>query len=231
MKTCSWCKIEKTEAEYNKKASGRDGLSAHCRECQRKRHSERYAPAKPHLKYYIAHHSELKEKRDRNRGFLNECSRIYNKKNRSKKLESVMKSRNKNLEKYKNYCKEYQKNRYKNDELYRLKHCLRSLIISAFKRMSNGGKLKANKEYGVDFNAIFDRIGPRPGTGHEYHLDHIIPLAAFDLDNSEHVRLSHLPCNLRWISKKENLVKRSSIPEIAYIDPELRHILIKIGKM
>ena len=107
---------------------------------------------------------------------------------------------------------------------------LRSLILSAFRRTSKNGKLKSNKEYGIDFNAIFDRIGPRPGSGREYHLDHIIPLAAFNLDIPEHVKLSQSPCNLRWISKKENLEKGDDIPEIAYSDPELLEILIKIGK-
>lgn len=231
MKTCTWCKVEKDESEYNKKTGGAGGLSAHCRECQRKRHSERYAPSKPHLKYYVEHYGELKDKRDSKREELNERSRKYNRECKDKKRETVLKSRVKHLDAHLKYRKQYQQDRYNNDPMYRMKHNLRSLILSAFKRLSKNGKLKTNKEYGVDFKAIFDRIGHRPGSGKEYHLDHIIPLAAFDFDNLEHVKLSQSPCNLRWITKRENLDKSDAIPAIAYSDPELLSILVKIGKV
>lgn len=83
----------------------------------------------------------------------------------------------------------------------------------------------------MDFNAIFSRIGPRPGTGKEFHLDHIIPLSAFDLDIELHVKLANSPCNLRWITKKENLEKSATIPDFAYENQELRAILQQIGKI
>ena len=230
MKTCTWCKIEKDESEYNRKSRGAGGLSAHCRDCQKKRHAERYAPSKPHLKYYAENYDELKEKRDMMRDELNERSRKYNRECSDKKRETVLKSRAKHYENHRKYCKKYQQNRYENDPIYRMRQNLRSLILSAFRRTSKNGKLKSNKEYGIDFNAIFQRIGPRPGSGREYHLDHIIPLAAFNFDDPEHVKLSQSPCNLRWIRKKENLEKSDTIPEIAYSNPELLEILIKIGK-
>lgn len=231
MKTCTWCKVEKDESEYNKKKGGAGGLSAHCRECQRKRHNERYAPAKPHLKYYSEHYDELKEKRDAMRDELNERSRKYNRECKDKKREVVLRSRNKHLESHRKRATAYAKSKYDNDPLYRTKQNLRSLIFSAFVRLSKNGKLKTNKEYGIDFNAIFAKVGERPGNGREYHLDHIIPLAAFDFDNEEHVRLSQSPCNLRWVSRKENLCKSDSIPDFAYSDPELLNILKIIGKV
>lgn len=231
MKTCTWRKIEKDESEYNKKKEGAGGLSAHCGECQRKRHSERYAPSKPHLKYYSEHYDELKEKRDAIRDELNERSRKYNSECKDKKREVVLKSRLKHYESYRKYNNQYQKNKYENDPIYRMRQNLRSLIFSAFVRLSKNGKLKSNKEYGIDFNAIFNKVGPRPGSGREYHLDHIIPLAAFDFDNEEHIRLSQSPCNLRWVSRKENLCKSDSIPDFAYSDPELLNILKIIGKV
>jgi hypothetical protein len=43
------------------------------------------------------------------------------------------------------------------------------------------------------------------------------------------VRLAHLPCNLRWITKKDNMIKSSKIPESAYYYPPLWEILVEIG--
>ena len=122
-----------------------------------------------------------------------------------------------------------QKIRYNNDPKFRLKHNIRTLIRSAFIRLSTRGKTKTNKEYGIDYNMIFDKIGPCPGSGKEYHLDHIIPLACFNLDIDDHIRLAHLPCNMRWITANDNLTKHNTIPDFAYSDPDLIEILKTIG--
>lgn len=229
MKTCSWCLVEKSTLEFNKKAKGAGGLSAHCRECQKKRHRERYAESKPHIKYYETHKEKLKAKRDACRDLLNEKSRLYCEKHPDKKRETVQKSRIKHRDRHLAYSREYKKKRLAKDPLFLIKTNLRSLILSAFKRFSSHGKLKTNKEYGINFEEIFRRIGNRPGTGREFHLDHIIPLAMFNLDNEDHVRMANSPQNLRWISKEENLRKGSTIPEIAYSDKELHAILVSIG--
>ncbi len=77
------------------------------------------------------------------------------------------------------------------------------------KYFSKHGKTKSCAEYGINFSEIFKKLGPRPYKN--MHIDHIIPLAAFDLDNPEHVRLAHQPENLRWLPEKENLSKNDSI--------------------
>lgn len=90
---------------------------------------------------------------------------------------------------------------------------LRGRILAGFRRFSKNGKTETCKEYGIDFEAIYKKIGPKPGKN--YHLDHIIPISLFQFDNKEHVRLAHCPENLRWIPGKENLEKAYKIiPEL-----------------
>ena len=114
-----------------------------------------------------------------------------------------------NSERIKEYKKEYHSVRRKNDDYYRFISNFRSRIYHAFKLYSQNGKTNSCSEYGIDFSAIYDRIGPRPDSS--FHLDHIIPISLFDLDNPEHVRLAHVPENLRWIPGKENMEKNDSV--------------------
>ena len=122
---------------------------------------------------------------------------------------------------------EYEMNRRKIDPYYKFYKNLRCRFKNAMKIYSTNGKVNSCKEYGIDFKAIYQKIGNSPGQN--YHLDHIIPLKVFDLNNKEHIRLAHLPDNLRWITKKENMAKRDKIPDMAYNTPELMKILITIG--
>jgi hypothetical protein len=61
------------------------------------------------------------------------------------------------------------------------------------------------EEYGIDANAIYDRIGAKPSKNH--HLDHIIPCACFDYSKKEDIARANVPENLRWITKEENRKK------------------------
>lgn len=106
-----------------------------------------------------------------------------------------------------------------------MKENLRKNILQAFKLYSKNGKAQTCKEYGIDFEAIYQKVGPRPGTGKEWHLDHIIPLALFNFDNPEHVKLSHLPCNLRWLNAGKNIKKHDHIIDYVYNSSELIYIL------
>lgn len=99
--------------------------------------------------------------------------------------------------------------KYHNNSEYRIRRLLSSRINAAFKQYSKYGKIKSCTEYGIDFLAIYNRIGNRPNSN--FHLDHIIPISLFDLDNPEHVRLAHIPENLRWLPGKENIIKSDKL--------------------
>lgn len=102
-----------------------------------------------------------------------------------------------------------ERERLNQDPQYRFKQNLKRRIREAFKMQSKNGKTKSCSEYGIDFSAIYVHIGERPSTKH--HLDHIIPLSVFNLDDAEHVRLAHLPENLRWLPGKENCSKNDFV--------------------
>lgn len=106
--------------------------------------------------------------------------------------------------------KEYKRDleRMKTDSEYRIKKLVRSSIRDSFRQI---GKKKEfpTKAYGIDFSLIYSHIGDRPYP--DYHLDHIIPTALFDFNDNEHIRLAHLPENLRWIPASENLSKQDTI--------------------
>jgi hypothetical protein len=101
----------------------------------------------------------------------------------------------------------YSKYRKKIDYKYYLKSKLRARLRDAFKEYSKTGKINTSKEYGIDYNAIIEHLGPCPGEREEYHIDHIFPLSAFDFDNLGHIKVAFAPENHQWLSKEDNLKK------------------------
>ncbi len=88
---------------------------------------------------------------------------------------------------------------------------------------SKNGKTTSCAEYGIDFKAIFDKVGPRPSD--DCHLDHIIPMSLFNFDIKEHVQLCNCPENLRWVHWEENLEKADKIIETIILnEPKLIEI-------
>lgn len=162
----------------------------------------------------------------------NKNNKKYREKNKEKNKEYFKEWREENsdyLKEYnKEYQREYQKQKCQEDPKFRFKKNLRTAIWYSFKLYSKNGKTKSCKEYGIDFKAIFKEIGHRPDPS--YHLDHIIPLSLFDLDNPEQVRLAHVPQNLRWLPGRENLEKNNKIDFQAIIcSLQLRTICLFIG--
>lgn len=130
--------------------------------------------------------------------------------------------------KYNNTQKKYRKNRRITDNAYKIKCNLRDLVSSAFKNYSKNGKVKSSNEYGIDLNAICEHLGNKPEGN--YHIDHIIPISIFDLDNPIHVKLAHTSENFRWLSGPENISKSNKIVPEVFGNPILISILKEIGK-
>lgn len=99
----------------------------------------------------------------------------------------------------------YQLERRRSDPQFAVLCRLRNRLRKAFQRYSIHGKVKPSREYGIDYVAIFEHLGPCPGEGWE--IDHIIPLALFDLDDPEQVRQAFAPRNHQWLLKSENIKK------------------------
>ena len=208
-KACTKCKIEKDLNEFFKMKKGKYGVRSVCKECGIKMHRE-----------YI---NERKQKDDGYRIQCNKSSHTYRRirmhKDNDFRIKEIKRNResakNKlanNQEAYrKHYDKKYAKRKiaYKTDETYRLRTNLRNRFNDILKQRGIPKRFSFSGHYGIDFQSIFDRLGPRP---RGYHVDHIIPLSAFDITNPRHVYLAHLPCNLRWLPASENSKKNDTIP-------------------
>jgi len=105
----------------------------------------------------------------------------------------------------------YQSYRYKNDEQYATIKRLRSRLQCAFVQFSSKGKTKKADEYGIDYQAICEYLGPCPGDRKDWHIDHIIPLHLFDFDDTKDIKKAFAPENHQWLPAKENMKKGGSI--------------------
>lgn len=111
--------------------------------------------------------------------------------------------------KWKNYRNSYRNNRRATDEPYRLKENLRSRLWSAFKAYSTTGKLRKADEYGIDYKAIIEHLGPMPDG--DFQIDHIIPLSRFDFNDLAQIKIAFSPENHQWLSAEENLKKGNKL--------------------
>jgi hypothetical protein len=211
MKICSTCKIEKDESEYNVDRKRKDGLNYTCRLC-------------------------IKIQRDSNRDKINQQAREYKKKNRSKLIEECKQYRAKNKDKVKEYFKcyrethrdkinEYDRMKRKTDPIFRLKNNIRVRFKSAYRSQCAKKKFKTFDL--VDIKAVYDKLGDIPKG---MHIDHIIPISAFDLTNKEHLKLVFHPNNLQLLAGSENCSKNDKIVwELINADTALQGIAKTIG--
>ena len=97
--------------------------------------------------------------------------------------------------------------RNKNDPYFNTLTKIRTRVTEAFKIYSKTGKIQSSKKYGIDYKAIINHLGDCPGKRKDYHIDHIFPLSAFDLDNLTHIKALFAPENHQWLLAKDNLSK------------------------
>lgn len=106
--------------------------------------------------------------------------------------------------------------RYANDVKFRLTCQLRNRLGEAIRAYTKCGKQTVAKEYGVDYSAIIAHLEPFPERLSEFHIDHIFPLVAFDLNDLRQVAAAFAPENHRWLTKQVNLSKNDAYDEQAF---------------
>jgi len=105
---------------------------------------------------------------------------------------------------------------------------LRGKVWQAFVRYTKTGKILDASEYGIDYKAIIEHLGPHPNTRGikgKFHIDHIIPLSAFDLTAHEQVKIAFAPSNHQWLTAHENLTKHANLPSSDIVPVELLAML------
>lgn len=112
--------------------------------------------------------------------------------------------------------------KYRSDATRRLAHNLRNRLSKFIRkrsgRASTEGLLGCTfEEFRCHIETQFLRGMNWKNYGSNWHIDHIIPVTAFDLGNPEHVRRCFHFSNLRPLLARENLRKGNRIT-----DPQLR---------
>ena len=99
-------------------------------------------------------------------------------------------------------------------EVFLLKKRLRTQLRQKLNRYTKHGKVQSSSEYGIDYSAIITSLELEAKNVHGksieelrgigYHVDHIIPVSAYDLEDVDEVARAHNPRNLRWLPGAEN---------------------------
>ena len=200
-----------------------------CKECRRDRMAKyRKTPAGQKAQKEYCSRPEIKEK-------VSAYQAEYRKENREKALayQAEYFKKPEVKERRNEYNREYCRNRRETDEMFKLKHNLRSRLRSAIQTIGAKKQYRTLKYLGCSIEEFSWRMEAlwRDGMswdnyGTEWHIDHIIPLAA--AKNEEEIRLLFHYSNTQPLWAEENLSKNDShIPEAA---DEIKEIIAAIKK-
>ena len=200
-KVCTKCNIEKELKYFNKMSKVKCGVRSYCRECQ----------SIESKKYRINNKEKIKEYNTKwnkeNQEYYKKYFEEYNKLNYEKEKERKLKWSRDNKE----YSNNYQKQRKKEDILFRLKTNIRTSVNRYLKYKSKH---------------TFDIVGCTPQflkehlesqfidgmtweNRSEWHIDHIIPLSSAKTEDELYM-LCHYK-NLQPLWAEDNLKKSNKI--------------------
>jgi transposase-like protein len=203
MKKCSRCNIEKDLKYFYKKKSSKDGFRSECKECDY-HYSKKYK-----IKYHLTHKESKKEKFDKEKFklYINQ----YRKSNIDKIRDKNKEYRDKNKEHLNILRNEYRKDKFLTDEIFKIKHNIRSLISTSFKKEGYKKKSKTNLILGCSFEEFKIHIETQFKDGMswenhgEWHLDHKTPIS-WAKTEEEIYELNHYS-NFQPLWAKDNIVK------------------------
>lgn len=204
MKTCKICNATEDLIEFRKDR----GI---CNNCLNKEKQ----------KYYFSNLERIKEKRDQyrkiNREKINAQKRQHYNLNAERIIEQNSKYKKNNRSKY----NDSKNNRKKNDPLYKLRITISERIRQALKYHLAGRYKKKDStiellgcsiaELKIHLQNQFKKGMTWQNHG-EWHIDHIIPCAAFDLSKKEDCLKCFNYKNLQPLWAHENLSKSDKIP-------------------
>lgn len=158
---------------------------------------------------------KLKEWRENNVEYLKEYSKNRYEENKDSITENKKSWRKNNKDKINEYRRNYQKERLKNDPLFKLKSSIRNRVNLSFKR---GGFTKRSKtgdilgcsfeEFKLYLEPLFVENMNWENQG-EWHLDHIIPISLAKTEE-EVIKLNHYT-NFQPLWAEDNIRKSNRI--------------------
>jgi len=218
MKKCSKCEIEKELSEFYKKNTAKDGLRSECKECNY-HYSKKYK-----IKYYLNNKESIKENFDKEKFKIYmdqyrksniEKIRDKNKEYRDKNKEHLNSLRKDYIDKNKEHLNSlrntYRKDKFLTDEIFKIKHNIRSLISTSFKKGGYKKNSKTNSILGCSFEEFKSYIESQFKDGMswknhgEWHLDHKTPVSWAETE--EQIYELNKYTNFQPLWAKDNLSK------------------------
>lgn len=209
MKHCSGCKQTKKLDAFHSNKSTKDGLSNWCKDCNHQQ-GQRYQSD-----YYARNADRLKQNaKERGPAYYQEhrAKKLqYQKEYRTNNPQQQEQWRADNQEQIRQYAREYSKKRYRNDPVFKLKVLMRTRL----RRALNGQmkpesvlsalgctpeQLKKHLENQFTTDMTWENHG-------QWHIDHIRPLASFNLEDAEEYRKACHYTNLQPLWASDNLKK------------------------
>lgn len=209
-KICTKCKKEKDIKKFIKDKKTKDGLCYWCKECKKK-YDNNYNDKKYILnkKYYQEHKKEIEE--------YNKQYYLLNKEKIIERIKEYYKINKSYLNKY-NY--KYQKEKYHNDPIFRLRRNVSHLINYYLKRFNSSKKDSCLKHLPYTIQQLYDHLEKQfdsnmswSNYGSYWDIDHIIPQSLLPYDSMEHPNFQKCWAlsNLRPLEHMENLRKGNKL--------------------
>jgi hypothetical protein len=199
MKICNKCKVEKELTEFYKSKHGKYGVDSECKLCR-----------SYYKKQYCIDHKEklIQDNRRYNLEHKKEMRQYY-----VNNKEKIKQSRTEHREE----IRRYQNNRRKVNKNYQLAHDLRVRVRHARKNNQKIGSAVRDLGCTIEFLKQYIESKFQPGMNWDnygyygWHIDHIIPLASFDLTNREQFLKACHYTNLQPLWAKDNISKGNKI--------------------
>lgn len=186
-----------------------------CRENNRKSREKHIDRALKNVAEWRANNKDKVAEYSKNYAQLNKEAiskkRVETRKKNKEQINLATKAwKEKNKEHIKEWNRVYTSNRYKTDPIFALKINQRSRVRAILK---NNKSCKTHELLGCTFEELKAHLESQFVTGMgwnnmgEWHIDHIVPLAAFDLSLEENQRIAFNYKNLQPLWAKDNLKK------------------------
>jgi hypothetical protein len=217
-KRCSKCKRFLDIGNFNTQKDKPSGYRSACKDCLKKQ-SKEYRSSDHYKKvleiYYksekyrasLIERSKDKDKKEKNKLFLRE----YRKTTRSKEYQKEYKKKYHQTVEF----KEHRKDRFNNDVQYRLATLLRNRLAAAIRQKHKTGS--AVRDLGCSISELERHLesqfteGMTWGNKGEWHIDHKIPLASFNLSDREQLLIAVHFTNLQPLWAFENQSKGATV--------------------
>lgn len=205
MKKCSKCQLEKEEKEFQKQSKSKDGLRSMCSPCKQAARREYYQQNK--AKELQSNKQWIDKNIEKVRAFRLKHSRKPERKAYQKQYRKE----------HRRERADYQTKLERENLSYRIASRLRHRLYMALKAQKTSKTYSAMKLLGCDIGIfklyIISKFEPDMSWNNygQWHIDHIIPCASFNLENLEEQKQCFHYTNLQPLWAFDNLTKNKKI--------------------